>query len=186
MNTDLPTAKILKSLLREADVKAQEFKTIKKQRKRIKEEVSAATEAVEINAKAIQVVQMVAAEVQTVAHKHISDIVTSCLASIWDDPYEFRITFNERRGKTEAELEFIRNGEVVSPMDEAGGGCVDVAAFALRLANLILRTDGKPRKLIILDEPFRFVSPNLRDRVRQMVDQVSKDLDVQFIMVTNL
>jgi len=129
-------------------------------------------------------IQQVAQGIQEHAHAKIAGVVTSCLAAVFDDPYKFTIEFERKRGRTEAKLFFKRGKQQVDPMAATGGGAVDVAAFALRTACLIL---ARPqlRKVLILDEPFRFVSAGYRDRVRALMENLSKDLGIQFILVTH-
>lgn len=131
-----------------------------------------------------EVLQSIALTVQQQAHKKISHVVSSCLSAVFDDPYEFRIEFERKRGRTEASLKFRRRELEVDPLSAAGGGVVDVAAFALRIACLVLH---RPRlsPVVILDEPMKFVSVQYQDRVRQMLEQISEDLKVQIIMVTH-
>ena len=128
-------------------------------------------------------VQSVAERVQEQAHKQIAKIVTECLA-VFDEPYEFRIDFQRARGRTEAHLVFERDGHEVDPISASGGGCVDVAAFALRLACLVLR---KPRlrRLLVLDEPMRFPSIEYRRKIAALISLLSEKLGVQVIMVTH-
>jgi DNA repair exonuclease SbcCD ATPase subunit len=128
--------------------------------------------------------QRVAQSVQETAHEQIAGIVSRCLAAVFDDPYEFRILFERKRGKTEARLVFIREGHEVDPMTAAGGGVVDVAAFALKLACLLLTTP-RPRKLLVLDEPFKHLSVEQTERVSEMLETLATDLGVQFIVVTH-
>lgn len=126
-----------------------------------------------------------AREVQSNVHKRVALLVTRCLQSVFlDDAYEFVITFVEKRGKTEAECKFVRGGLEVDPLTASGGGVVDVAAFALRIVALTLAMPS-PRKTLILDEPFRFVSKDYRDSVRALVQALSEELGVQFIIVTH-
>lgn len=131
-----------------------------------------------------QVLSGVAQTVQAQAHRRISSVVSSCLAAIFDDPYEFRISFEQKRGRTEAKLRFVRDGHEVAPVDASGGGAVDVAAFALRSACVVLH---RPRlqRTIFMDEPFKFVSREYRPAVRSMLEQVCRDLKMQIIMVTH-
>lgn len=126
----------------------------------------------------------VAAEVQRTAHRRIADIVSRSLIAVFDEPYEFKINFEQKRGKTEARLTFVRDGSEIDPMEASGGGVVDVAAFALRLSCLLL---SKPalRRLLVLDEPFRFVSAEYRPRVRALVESLASELDCQFLIVTH-
>lgn len=131
------------------------------------------------------IVQTVAEEVQRHAHSQIAGIVTRCLEGVFgDDAYQFEIQFDRKRGKTEAKFVFLREGKEIDPIDAAGGGVVDVAAFALRLAALML-VRPQPRKLLVLDESFRFLSAKYRPAVRVLLEQLAKDLGVQIIMVTH-
>jgi DNA repair exonuclease SbcCD ATPase subunit len=132
-----------------------------------------------------QVIQAVAEHVQEAAHDRIAAVVSRCLAAVFDEPYEFRINFERTRGRTEARLVFVRGGEAVSPLDSSGGGVVDVAAFALRTSCLML-SRPPARRVMVLDEPFRFVSAGYRARVAAMLEGLATDLSIQFIMVTHI
>lgn len=147
-------------------------------------ELRAAEADLSASLQAQQVLSGVAQTVQAQAHKRISSVVSSCLAAIFDDPYEFRIAFEQKRGRTEAKLRFIRDGHEVAPVEASGGGAVDVAAFALRSACVVLH---RPRlqRCLFLDEPFKFVSKDYRPAVRSMLEQVCRDLGMQIVMVTH-
>lgn len=130
--------------------------------------------------------QIVASAIQKRAHEKISRIVNKCLSTIFDDPYEFEILFERKRNKTEAHIVFKRDGNVLEdPMEEGGGGAVDVAAFALRLAAIIL-SKPKKRKLLVLDEPFKFVSKKYRPRIGKLLQELSEGYGVQIVMVTHI
>jgi len=131
-----------------------------------------------------EILQFVAQGIQQQAHEKISVVVSSCLSAVFEDPYEFKILFERKRGRTEATLLFTRRGMDVDPLSATGGGVVDVAAFALRIACLMLH---RPRlsKVVVLDEPFKFVSAEYREAVRAMLENLSKDLGIQIIMVTH-
>jgi hypothetical protein len=133
-----------------------------------------------------QICQDVAKAVQEKAHNQIAGVVTRCLQAVFDHPYEFRITFSKKRGKTEAGLGFFRDGQHLDPNDGVGGSVLEVAAFALRLSCLMLRRPAR-RKIILLDEPFRAVSDRKgnRDRVRRLLETLSSELGFQIILVTH-
>jgi len=132
-----------------------------------------------------KILQEIAADIQQQAHQHIAFIVSRCLSAVFDEPYEFKIDFEQKRGKTDARLYFVRNGIEIDPMTAAGGGVVDVCSFALRLACLSLARPAK-RKLLVLDEPFRFVSSEYRDRIRELLEQLSEEMDIQIIVITHI
>lgn len=135
--------------------------------------------------KAQKIIQTVAQEVQQQVHNRIAGIVTRCIEAVFDDPYEFKILFEQKRGKTEARLVFVRDGEEYVPNDSSGGGVIDVAAFALRLSCLVL-TRPPLRRLLVLDEPFKNVNgAENQERVGKMVSMITDELNVQIIMVTD-
>lgn len=134
---------------------------------------------------ALALAQQVAMSVQEQAHRQIADVVSRSLEAVFDEPYEFRIRFEQKRGRTEASLVFARDGVDVDPLTASGGGVVDVAAFALRLSALLL---SRPpvRRLLVMDEPFRFVSVEYRERVGMLLERLADELDFQFIVVTHM
>lgn len=157
-------------------------------RRRVKEESTAlekAKEEVAAVLEAQKLVQGVAEAVQNQAHKRIASVVTRCLQAVFgEEAYEFRINFEQKRGKTEARLAFVRGDVQVDPCDGAGGGAVDVGAFALRLACLVLSRPQR-RRLLVLDEPWKHLSREFRPRMRELVMSLAKEMSVQFIIVTH-
>lgn len=132
-----------------------------------------------------RIAQEVAAAVQEAAHARVADVVSRSLAAVFDESaYEFKILFEAKRGRTEARLVFVRDGEEADPLSAAGGGAVDVAAFALRLSVLLLSRPPR-RRLLVLDEPFRMLSREYAPRARLLLEMLSRELGVQIIMVTH-
>ncbi len=150
-------------------------------RTRHKESMSTVTDAEE----AQSITQTIAQEIQERIHAKIGGVVSRCLATVFEDPYKFEIIFERKRGRTEAKLVFNRDGETVDPMTASGGGPVDLAAFALRLSCMMLASP-KLRRVLIMDEPFKSPSPHYREAVKQLMESLSKEMGVQFIMVTNI
>lgn len=148
------------------------------------QELSKATTGLRQAQDAREMLQHLAQAVQQQAHERISRVVSSCLSAVFDRPYEFRIQFERKRGRTEARLLFVRDGLEVSPLDAAGGGMIDVAAFALRVACLVLHRP-KLSRVVILDEPFRFVSEQYQGNVRSMLEQLSREMKIQIIFITH-
>ncbi|MBN2570521.1 MAG: hypothetical protein JXA68_00215 [Ignavibacteriales bacterium] len=115
---------------------------------------------------------------------HISDITTLALEAVFDDPYELLVEFVKRRNNAECDLLFSRDGDKIDPISASGGGAVDVASFALRIAAWSMQTP-KTRNTIILDEPLRFLSADKQERASQMIKELSMKLGLQFIIVTH-
>ena len=124
-------------------------------------------------------IQIVAKQTQQSLEYHISEMVTNALATVFDNPYEFKLEFVLRRDKTEADRLWLRNGEQYQPN---GGGVRDVSAFALRLAMWKI---AKGTPILLLDEPAKHTSQRLLPRVSALFAQVAKQLGIQIIMVSH-
>ncbi len=134
------------------------------------------------------ITQQISQAIQQQAHKRIAGVVSKCLETVFtgEDRYGFRIHFDRKRGRTEARLVLTKNGhEIDDPLDFDSGGVCEVAAFALRLSCLVL---SKPRlrKVILFDEPFKSISVDYLDNVRTLMDKLSEEFGVQFIVVTHI
>jgi len=126
--------------------------------------------------------QKVAQDTQGQLRFHIRDIVQTCFEALWPGEVSFDIVFEISRGKTEAKLVFTIDGEEVDIMDSDGGGAVDIAAFALRIAAWSL---GKTRNTIILDEAFKHLSDDLQPLAAEVLKELSEKLNLQIIQVTH-
>lgn len=126
--------------------------------------------------------QEVAKQTQEQLKVHIEDIITMALESILDEPYSFELDFVTRRNKTECDVYFVRDGKRVNPIDASGGGAVDIASFAARIA---LWSLSGADNVLVFDEPFRYVSANYQARVGELLTKISKQLNLQVIMVTH-
>ncbi|MGD9157025.1 MAG: hypothetical protein PVG39_01335 [Desulfobacteraceae bacterium] len=132
-------------------------------------------------------VQQAAQETQNRIRMRITDIVQSALEGSFGDEYDFYLEFEPKRGKTEAQL-FLKDeyGNEVSPLDANGGGLVDIISFALRIAiwSIDHQVNGRD-SVIILDEPFKFLSAGIRPLGAEMLRKLSEELQLQVLMVTH-
>lgn len=116
---------------------------------------------------------------------HIQDIVSTAMMSVFPDPYKFDVEFILNRKQTECLLRFVDSkGQKIVPLNSSGGGVVDVASFALRIACWTI-TQPKTRSLLILDEPFRYLSRDLLSQGGEMLKQVADKLNLQIILITH-
>ncbi|HUT43554.1 MAG TPA: hypothetical protein VMW95_04385 [Desulfobacterales bacterium] len=128
------------------------------------------------------IIQKVAKATQAELEYYISELVTLAFASVFPDPYEFGVAFEEKRGKTECRMRFLRDGHEVNPLSGSGGGPLDIASTTLQFTIWSL---NKTRAIIGLDEPFRFLSRDLQPKASEMLREVSKKLGLQILMVTH-
>lgn len=177
-----PSLKLLKE---QFDSRSADFRAAQSAFAKERKSLITATDRVADCEEAQKVAQLVAHTVQEQAHRKISSVVSRCLGAVFDEPYEFKIIFEPKRGRTDARLVFVRDEQEIDPMTASGGGVIDVASFALRLACIML---SKPavRRVLVMDEPFKFVSAGYVPRVRAMLEQLAAEMRVQFIFVTHV
>lgn len=134
--------------------------------------------------KAQEIVRAVALETQRQLEYHVSSVVSRAEEAVFDDPYGFAAEFQQRRGKTECDLYFERDGERINPL-YSGLGAVDVAAFALRTASWSL-SGARSRPVLLLDEPFRHLKGEAQNRrAIELMSRVSQELGLQIITISD-
>jgi DNA repair exonuclease SbcCD ATPase subunit len=132
------------------------------------------------------IIQEVAQLTQKELEFHISELVTLAMSAVFDDPYALHVEFIQKRGRTECELMFQRNNELVNALSATGGGAVDVASFALRTALWSL-TQPKTRNVLLLDEPLKWLKGGeLPEKGARMIKEISEKIGLQVIMVSHI
>ena len=131
-----------------------------------------------------EIIREVGLKTQQQLQFHISNITSLALEAVFDNPYKLITEFIQRRNKTECDLYFERDGNRIDPLSASGGGTVDVASFALRVASWSMQRP-RSRNVLILDEPFRYLSSDLLPKASEMLNQISKKLKLQIMMVTH-
>jgi ABC-type dipeptide/oligopeptide/nickel transport system ATPase component len=116
----------------------------------------------------------------------ICDIVNLALDGVYEPgKYRIRISFPIKRGKTECEIKFSKNGQVLDQYKHGGGGVSDVAAFAL---NEVCKALKRPKlaPIRIADEPFKNLSEKYREGGAEIINVLSRKLGTQVILVTHV
>ena len=149
------------------------------------ETIKSTEKEIRYSEKAQAIIQKVAKDTQQELEYHISDIVSMALDTIFDEDYKFKINFIVKRNKTECELLFEKDGDLMNPLTDDAGGAVDIASFALRIALWTLQAP-RSRNTLVLDEPFKFLSKDLLPRASELIKELSKKLNLQFLIVTHL
>lgn len=150
----------------------------------LRQEVKTNREELKYHEEAREVIRIVSIKIQKTLKYHISDVTSLALDSVFDDPYELKVNFVQRRNKMECDLTFVRDGLEIDPIEASGVGAIDVASFALRIASWSMMRP-RSRNVIILDEPFRYLSENYQEQASLMVKELSRKLGLQFIIVTH-
>lgn len=128
-------------------------------------------------------IQQTAKETQETLKYHVTDIVQTALDACFPGQYDFIMEFELKRGRTECRFSLEGDYNIkYNPMDSNGGGVIDIISFALRLSCWsISRTDN----LIVLDEPFKFLSSNLRPLASEILKILSVKLGLQIILISH-
>jgi len=137
--------------------------------------------------RSLEIVKMVGLETQKALEYRFAEQVSLAEAAIFDDPYELIINFQEKRGKTEAELLFKRRNLVISPQGNfLGHGAKEVGGLGTRVSYLKMRRDKKVRLVLFLDEPFaRLKGRVANQRAMELINEISKELGFQVIMISD-
>lgn len=158
------------------------YETLVDSRKSLTDRIAGQETRLQAIEQAQALIQKVAQETQSLLIYQIDDVVQTCLDTVFPDEYTFHVLFEIKRNKTEARLCFTKNGIEIDPMLASGGGVVDVAALGLRIAAWSL---GTTDNVLILDESFKFLSRDLQPRIAEIIQEISKKLDLQIISVTH-
>lgn len=147
-------------------------------------QIEESQKSLRMHEKANVVIREVGLKTQQQLSYNISEIASLALSSVMDDPYEIKLDFIERRNKTECDIYFVRGDIQMDPFS-GGGGAVDIAAFALRIAAWSMQSP-RSRSTLILDEPFKHLKgEETNKKMLEMVKQISKKLGIQIIMVSD-
>ena len=124
--------------------------------------------------KAQLLVQLVAQQTQDQLRYQLTELPRLALQSVFDDAYDFDVTFEIKRGKVEVEFWFVRDGVRINPKKNSGQGAVDIAGMALRPALWSLRVP-RNRPTIWLDEPFKHLKgADANRRALAMLKEICK------------
>lgn len=135
---------------------------------------------------ALEIAKQVGLLTQKQLEFHLSEQVSMAMDAVFDDPYRMKVNFLERRDRTEVEFLFCRRDMEFPAIGNAGGGAIDVACLALRVAYLSMRQDKKVRPLLLLDEPFsQLKGEDANLRALAVLREISKSLGIQIIMISD-
>lgn len=75
----------------------------------------------------------------------------------------------------------IKRGKIEDLLDSSGGGLLDVISFLARI--VVLVNFFKPdQRTIRLDEPFKFLDDSYSDKIPELLQSLSTEFQIQFII----
>lgn len=121
---------------------------------------------------------------QNYLETHLSNIVTKALRAVFfEKDVQFKVEFVERRNTSECDMFLIEDGEEYDLLDDRGHGMADIASMALRVAYILL---DNVSNVLVMDEPFRNLSKKRQPYASKMIKELSRELDMQFIIATHI
>jgi DNA repair ATPase RecN len=162
--------------------KMSRLKFVKEKTVGLKHSIEQLEKQIEAGKKAQIIFQDIAQQTQRNLEEHISNLVTLALKAVSPDFPNFICEMSIRRNQLECDFWFEKNGNKTPPLFSSGGGPKDVASFALIVSYWSM---GSNHACLVLDEPFRNVSPDLQGNVGDMLRMISDKLNLQLIMVSH-
>lgn len=133
--------------------------------------------------KSREVFQKAATLTQNHLATHLSTIVTKALQTVfYEKDVHFKVEFVERRNVSECDMWIEENGHRYSLLESRGFGMTDIVSFALRVAYILLHHSDN---VLIIDEPCRNLSRDKHEGTSEMIKELSKELEIQFIICTH-
>ena len=148
----------------------------------LKSDISVLDARKEAADKALIIIQKVALDTQRNLEAHFSYLPTLAMKAVTEDWPEFEAQMVIRRGQTECDMMFVEGESRQPPLKCAGGGPINVTSFVLQPAYWVLQ---KNRPTFLLDEPFKDVSPDLQEKVGEMLPLIRDKLKLQLIIVSH-
>lgn len=133
---------------------------------------------------ALAVLQQVEQNQRGVFEEALAGVVSYGLSVIFESPLRIKVISDVKRGVTSLKLT-ITDGEVETDiLDFEGGSTIHVLTMLLRVL-LVVSARPVMRRLLILDEPFSWVSAEYRPALCALLKELSARLDIQFLIVSH-
>lgn len=174
---------IIKDYNNKLNQKKGELNILKTQYKKLYENEKIYSKNLENIEKAQFIIKEVGKNLQNKIKVNIEELVTDCIQDVFNENYDFKMNYIFKRNRIEVDMYLEKDGNKFYPVESNGGGIIDIISFALRLSLFLLQKNKE--NIIILDEPFRFLSIDLQERSGELLQKLSEKLNIQFIIITH-
>lgn len=121
-----------------------------------------------------------------IASKELSKLGTLALQYSLGPNNKMEIEIEDTSSNPKAYVWFIKDGSnKESPLDDNGGGVVDIIGTSLRLVIMNNYDDPPIDGPAIFDEPFKMVSKDYIPQLSEFISNISRDFGRQIIVVTH-
>ena len=111
-----------------------------------------------------------------------TSLVSEALTSIFERNIKFKINLYAYRNEPAIDISVIENGLEIDPQKSCGGGLNDIISFVIKIIFIYLK---KSSKIIILDEPLKFLSRDYIEQSSNFIRNISKRMNIQIIVVSH-
>jgi DNA repair exonuclease SbcCD ATPase subunit len=111
-----------------------------------------------------------------------TSLVTEALTSIFEKDIRFNIKLYSYRNEPAIDVSVIEDNLEVDPQKSCGGGLNDIISFVIKIIFIYLK---KSSKIIILDEPLKFLSRDYIEQSSNFIHEISKRMNIQIILVSH-
>ena len=111
-----------------------------------------------------------------------TSLVTEALTSIFEKDIRFNIKLYSYRNEPAIDVSVIEDNLEVDPQKSCGGGLNDIISFVIKIIFIYLK---KSSKIIILDEPLKFLSRDYIEQSSNFIREISKRMNIQIILVSH-
>ena len=111
-----------------------------------------------------------------------TSLVTEALTSIFEKDIRFNIKLYSYRNEPAIDVSVIENNLEVDPQKSCGGGLNDIISFVIKIIFIYLK---KSSRIIILDEPLKFLSRDYIEQSSNFIHDISKRMNIQIILVSH-
>jgi DNA repair exonuclease SbcCD ATPase subunit len=114
----------------------------------------------------------------------VQSLVDQGLKRVFGPEYDFKVRSELTGKQVKTRFYVINRGLELNLLESVGGGIADVVSFLLRIVLLVLKRPVQ-RKVLILDEPFKWVSAGHMTSLADLITELSETLKLQIIFVTH-
>lgn len=122
--------------------------------------------------------------IQNYLETHLSNIVSKAIQAVFfEKKIKFKVKFVERRNTSECDMFLVdEDDDEFDLLDDRGHGIADIASMALLVAYVLL---DNVDNVLVMDEPGRNLSLDRQPYMSKMIKELSRELNMQFIIVTH-
>lgn len=174
----------LNELLKKVESKKTEIEINKRELKKIELNLKQEEKKYSDLDKLKEVIMTFSEESKNEMIEYIEDLVSSCLSSTFGNKYTFEIQAEEKHNQQEYHFYLNRNGLLLEPREDmCGDSLLDICNVGIRTASMVIDPTIEP--VFLWDQPFTNLRHDKKPFVKDLIKELSNELDIQFIIINH-